>query len=105
MARRPAPPRSWSVPSRTIRKALVIGQPTYGKGSIQCVIPLEGKPGGLRLTVAKFSTPARVAFSGVGILPDHQPEPFEGDAALKTAELLLRSLPVPSQMPMTMTVQ
>jgi carboxyl-terminal processing protease len=79
-------------------KALVVGHPTYGKGSIQCVIPLEGGPGGLRLTVAKFSTPARVAFSGVGILPDRLPvNDSDSDPALATAEALLRE-----GMPMTM---
>jgi carboxyl-terminal processing protease len=83
-------------------KALVIGHPTYGKGSIQCVIPLEGGPGGLRLTVAKFSTPARVAFSGVGILPDRVVSEGDGDLALKVAEELLRA---DSAMPMPMMLR
>ena len=87
-------------------KALVVGHPTYGKGSIQCVIPLEGGPGGLRLTVAKFSTPARVAFSGVGILPDRLPlNDTESDPALATAEHILREMmPTPTPMPMPMMI-
>jgi len=74
------------------QRALLVGQPTYGKGSIQGVIPLEQVPGGLRLTVAKFTTPSRVPFSGRGIVPTHLIREIEGDpdAALREAERLLR---------------
>ena len=80
------------------RTEKVIGYPTYGKGSIQCVLPLEGWPGGVRLTVARFSSPARIPLSGRGILPDRLPEPGEGDTALKLAEQILREL-LPQMMP------
>src|SRR5262249_1598481 len=53
-------------------RARVAGKPTFGKGSIQCIIPLEQDLGGLRLTVAKFTSPARVPYSGRGIEPTHR---------------------------------
>jgi len=71
-------------------RAKVVGQTTYGKGSIQCVIPLERAPGGLRLTVARFSTPSRVPFSGRGLLPHVTVNESDPDVALRTAEQVLR---------------
>ena len=73
-------------------RALVVGAATFGKGSIQCVIPLERAPGGLQLTVAKFSSPARVPYSTRGLLPDYPVLDGPDDDALKTAEQLLRSM-------------
>jgi len=67
------------------RRALLIGQPTYGKGSIQGTIALEKAPGGLRLTVAKFSFSSRVTFNGRGLLPDRVIEDGENDPVLKYA--------------------
>jgi len=68
------------------RRALLIGQPTYGKGSIQGTIALEKAPGGLRLTVAKFSFSSRVTFNGRGLLPDRVVEDGEKDPVRKYAE-------------------
>jgi carboxyl-terminal processing protease len=51
-------------------RARVIGQPTFGKASIQCVIPLDKALGGLRLTVAKLASPGRSFFPGQGLVPD-----------------------------------
>jgi carboxyl-terminal processing protease len=73
------------------QRAVLVGQPTYGKGSIQCVIPLERAPGGLRLTVAKFTTPSRVPFSGRGLAPDYPIEDDDPENVLKAAEQILRS--------------
>jgi carboxyl-terminal processing protease len=72
------------------RRALLIGQPTYGKGSIQGTIALEKAPGGLRLTVAKFSFSSRVTFNGRGLLPDRVIEDGENDPVLKYAEEILK---------------
>ncbi len=72
------------------RRAVLIGQPTFGKGSIQCVIPLERAPGGLRLTVAKFTSPSRVPLSGRGLQPNTLITDLDPDAALKEAENNLR---------------
>ena len=78
------------------QRAMVIGQPTYGKGSIQGTIALEKAPGGLRLTVAKFSFSSRVTFNGRGLLPDRVIEEGENDPVLKYAlqEILKRSRPM-----------
>jgi carboxyl-terminal processing protease len=50
-------------------RALVLGAPTFGKGSVQTVYPLEGG-GGLRLTTALYYTPSGRSIQEVGIVPD-----------------------------------
>jgi carboxyl-terminal processing protease len=65
-------------------RATVVGQTTYGKGSIQCVMQLSGV-GGVRLTLARFFTPAGRSVSGEGVTPDVA-EPAAGEQ-LKAAEL------------------
>jgi carboxyl-terminal processing protease len=50
-------------------RALVIGQQTFGKGSVQTVYPLEGGSG-LRLTTALYYTPGGRSIQEVGIEPD-----------------------------------
>jgi carboxyl-terminal processing protease len=51
------------------RRALVLGAPTFGKGSVQTVYPLEDGSG-LRLTTALYYTPAGRSIQAVGIVPD-----------------------------------
>jgi carboxyl-terminal processing protease len=51
------------------RRATVLGTPSFGKGSVQSVIPLEGH-GALRLTTALYYTPAGRSIQGEGITPD-----------------------------------
>jgi len=75
------------------QRAKLFGQPTFGKASIQGVVPLERGPGGLRLTVAKFHFSSQLSISGRGIIPDQTIEEGEGDPVLKEAEAeLLRLL-------------
>jgi carboxyl-terminal processing protease len=50
-------------------RAVVIGIQTFGKGSVQSLIPLSDGSG-LRLTTAKYYTPKGVSIQGVGITPD-----------------------------------
>ncbi len=52
------------------RAIKLIGQTTFGKGSIQCIIPLKPSPGGIRITVAKFTSPDKKPYNYVGISPD-----------------------------------
>jgi carboxyl-terminal processing protease len=60
-------------------RALVIGQKSFGKGSVQTVFPLEGGAG-LRLTTALYYTPAGRSIQEVGIEPDIAVQnPSEGD--------------------------
>ena len=49
-------------------RATIMGEKSYGKGSVQQVVPLE--TGGLRLTTARYYTPSGVSIDQVGIEPD-----------------------------------
>jgi len=61
-------------------RALIIGTPTFGKGSVQSVYPLDGgKRGALRLTTARYFTPAGSSIQGLGITPDVWVEAFPND--------------------------
>lgn len=61
------------------QRAIIVGERTFGKGSVQTIIPLP-KPAGsaLRLTTALYYTPADVTIDSEGILPD-VPEPMTRD--------------------------
>jgi carboxyl-terminal processing protease len=50
-------------------RAVILGTPSFGKGSVQSVIPIEGH-GALRLTTALYYTPAGRSIQGEGISPD-----------------------------------
>jgi carboxyl-terminal processing protease len=74
-------------------RATLIGQTTFGKGSIQCIIPLEKPPFdkmpvGLRITVAKLLSPSWQPYSGQGVHPD-KPFNAEGDSIIAEAQRLL----------------
>jgi carboxyl-terminal processing protease len=51
------------------KRAVVLGTKTFGKGSVQTVIPLSDGSG-LRLTTAKYFTPKGRSIHGTGLLPD-----------------------------------
>ncbi len=51
------------------KRALVLGTQTFGKGSVQTIIPLEDK-GALRLTTARYYTPSGRSIQAKGIEPD-----------------------------------
>ncbi|MGB9803027.1 S41 family peptidase [Desulfofundulus sp.] len=51
------------------RRAVLVGSRTYGKGVVQAVIPLE-TGGALKLTIARYLTPAGKSVDGCGIEPD-----------------------------------
>jgi carboxyl-terminal processing protease len=55
---------------RDHRRGTVIGEKSYGKGSVQGIFPLATTNVGIRLTTAKWYTPAGHAISGAGIQPD-----------------------------------
>jgi carboxyl-terminal processing protease len=63
------------------RRAIVIGEKSFGKGSVQTVIPLRGE-GAMRLTTARYYTPSGRSIQALGVSPDivvaqppRQPEP------------------------------
>ena len=59
------------------RRAIVVGTKSFGKGSVQTVIPLRGD-GAMRLTTARYYTPSGRSIQALGIAPDiivQQPVP------------------------------
>jgi len=89
------------------KRATVLGTQTFGKGSVQTILPL-GNNAGLKLTTARYYTPAGRSIQAKGIEPDirvddgrdssnrireanlerHLETPAGGDAAKQAAELL-----------------
>jgi carboxyl-terminal processing protease len=56
-----------------LKRAIILGEKTFGKGSVQSIIPLAPLPDGmpaLRLTTAKYYTPSHKVIHGEGITPD-----------------------------------
>jgi carboxyl-terminal processing protease len=51
------------------QRATILGTRSFGKGSVQTIIPLEGH-GALRLTTARYYTPSGRSIQGEGIMPD-----------------------------------
>ncbi len=51
-------------------RALIIGQRSYGKGSVQSIFSLKSVPAGLKLTTAKFYSPTNRPYSEQGVEPD-----------------------------------
>jgi carboxyl-terminal processing protease len=66
------------------RRAIVVGTKSFGKGSVQTLIPLRGD-GAMRLTTARYYTPSGRSIQALGISPDivvqqPVPEPVDPDA-------------------------
>ena len=59
------------------KRAIILGENSYGKGSVQSIIPLKNK-GAIKLTVAKYYLPSGKSISEVGISPDIEVDE-EGD--------------------------
>ena len=68
------------------RRAVVMGQPTFGKGSVQTILPL-GNNTAIKLTTARYYTPNGRSIQAKGIVPDI---PLDDASAEKTAGLRLR---------------
>ncbi|WP_295902541.1 S41 family peptidase [uncultured Bdellovibrio sp.] len=64
------------------KRALIVGQRTFGKGSVQSVIKL-GDGSGLKLTVARYYTPSGVSIQAEGIHPDIEIEDVDPEAFAK----------------------
>ena len=65
------------------KRAIIIGENSYGKGSVQSIIPLKNK-GAIRLTIAKYYLPSGNSISEVGITPDIEIDEREDDFKIKT---------------------
>jgi carboxyl-terminal processing protease len=53
-------------------RAKLVGQTTFGKGSIQCLMKLDSLKAGLQVTVARFASPEHVFYDAHGVAP-HDP--------------------------------
>ena len=65
------------------KRAILIGENSYGKGSVQSIIPLKNK-GAIRLTVAKYYLPSGESISEVGVSPDIEINEENDDFKIKT---------------------
>ena len=66
------------------KRAIILGENSYGKGSVQSIIPLRNG-GGMRLTISKYYLPSGKSISEVGVKPDILVEE-EGDDFLINSE-------------------
>jgi carboxyl-terminal processing protease len=73
------------------RRAIIMGTTSFGKGSVQTIIPLSGN-GAMRLTTARYYTPSGNSIQGKGIQPDivvkqAKVEPIKAPQRTKEADL------------------
>ncbi|MBO6491825.1 MAG: S41 family peptidase [Pelagibacteraceae bacterium] len=67
------------------KRAILIGENSYGKGSVQSIIPLKNQ-GAIRLTISKYYLPSGKSISEVGVIPDFEvEEKTTEDFAINTA--------------------
>ena len=65
------------------KRAIIIGNRSYGKGSVQSIIPLNND-GAIRLTVSKYYLPSGESISEVGVIPDIEVEEDNEDFVINT---------------------
>ncbi len=65
------------------KRAILVGESTYGKGSVQSIIPLKND-GAIRLTVSKYYLPSGKSISSVGVTPDIEVDENSDDFKLNT---------------------
>ena len=65
------------------KRAIILGEKSYGKGSVQSIIPLKNK-GAIKLTVAKYYLPSGKSISEVGVIPDIEVEEKGEEFRIKT---------------------
>ena len=65
------------------KRAILLGENSYGKGSVQSIIPLKNR-GAIRLTVAKYYLPSGKSISEVGVSPDIEIEEEADNFRIRT---------------------
>ena len=65
------------------KRAILLGENTFGKGSVQSIIPLKNS-GAIRLTVAKYYLPSGKSISEVGVSPDIEVNEESDDFQIKS---------------------
>ena len=66
------------------KRAIILGEDSFGKGSVQSIIPLKNK-GAIRLTVAKYYLPSGKSISEVGVRPDIEVNEQDENFRIKTS--------------------
>ena len=65
------------------KRAILLGETTYGKGSVQSIIPLKNN-GAIRLTISKYYLPSGKSISDVGVSPDIKIEETDEEFVINT---------------------
>ena len=65
------------------KRAILLGEATYGKGSVQSIIPLRNR-GAIRLTISKYYLPSGKSISEVGVTPDIRIEAEDEEFLINT---------------------
>ena len=65
------------------KRAILIGENSFGKGSVQSIIPLKNK-GAIRLTISKYYLPSGKSISKVGVTPDIEIEELDDTFKINT---------------------
>jgi len=65
------------------KRAILLGETTFGKGSVQSIIPLKNR-GAIRLTVSKYYLPSGKSISEVGVVPDIRIEEENDEFSINT---------------------
>tara|TARA_B110000438_G_scaffold209363_1_gene201243 strand:+ start:254 stop:1408 length:1155 start_codon:yes stop_codon:yes gene_type:complete len=65
------------------KRAILLGETTFGKGSVQSIIPLKNR-GAIRLTISKYYLPSGKSISEVGVVPDIKVEEENEDFSINT---------------------
>ncbi len=65
------------------KRAIILGENSYGKGSVQSIIPLRNG-GGMRLTISKYYLPSGKSISEVGVTPDILVEEKDEDFSIRS---------------------
>ena len=66
------------------KRAVLLGEATYGKGSVQSIIPLTNR-GAIRLTISKYYLPSGKSISNVGVSPDIKVEEADETFSINTS--------------------
>jgi len=66
------------------KRAVLLGDTTYGKGSVQSIIPLNNK-GAIRLTISKYYLPSGRSIAEIGVTPDIKVEESDNEFLINTA--------------------
>ena len=66
------------------KRAVLLGETTFGKGSVQSVMPLKNR-GAIRLTVSKYYLPSGKSISEIGVVPDIMVEEDSEEFSINTS--------------------